>query len=1289
MQLLSPIKKNFIFCFLFILISVTLYGSQIIIKQKIEWLQLSNYKIDNVLYPYFITFKNAHFNSKRYKSLPIFQYNTYIKSARGIQVLLKNEIYQPIDNSISFQNKEYLKSISNSEIIYQTGTERGKEKIVIQILPIRFNSISGSFEKIVSFELVINTDDPISSSIQSAKRIIASNSVLSSGDWYKIAVVNNGIHKLDASFFSNNKINIGGIDPRTIKIYGNGAGMLPQLNSSFRYDDLHEDAIIVNGESDARFDPGDFILFYGQGQNAQWTYDSTSKRYSHITNIYSDTTYYFITFGGAFGKRISNQSSGLVSTNQTDQFDCNYVYENDATNLMKSGRFWVGEDFDRITQRDFPVNMGAMNVNESVYLKSSVVARSFVPSNFNVSIIDKFNSYYAITHSIGAVVPNFEDTYAFTDYPQTALLKVNDPALTVHYVYNQPISGSVGWLDYFELQSRNYLQFASHQFNFRDSRTVGAGNITQFNFTNLNNGIRIWDVSNPLDPAEMLVSQNGSNAQIISATNTLKEFIAFDGLSFFIPQLVGKVLNQNLHNIPPTDYVIVTHPQFINEAKQLAGIYSSKMKVQVVQIDQIFNEFSSGAEDICAVRDFMRMLYKRDSAIHSQPKYLMLFGRASFDYKYRVANNTNYIPTFESVESFDPTNTYNSDDFYGFLDDNEGRWDSPLDNSLNIDLLDVGIGRFPAQNNFQAQTMVNKVIKYKSNSAFGDWRNKMVFVCDDGDQGGDSFVAQSELMANSSDWISKNYNIEKIYGDAYKVVEEAGGARNPDAENAIVRSIERGALIVDYTGHGGQVGWSAERTLNTDDINGFTNQYNLPLFVTATCVFSPFDDPTLTSAGELVLSNPNGGGIALFTTVRLTLGGANNTLNNTFFNYAGFDSASVYKRLNLGDIIMLTKNDVSNDKNERNFVLLGDPALMLDYPEYKVSTTKINTKIISSVADTMKAFANVTVEGIVTDLNGTKLTNFSGTLLPSVFDKPQTYSTLPNNSPGCSAIPFLMQNNVIYRGRVSVNNGAFKFSFIVPKDITYQNGYGKISYYASSDTVDANGNYTNFIVGGTADSIGIDHIGPQIALYMNDFKFVNGGVTNESPLFIAKLSDESGINIVGTGIGRDLQLTINSTSFSVNDYYKAKLDTYKEGDVNYQFKNLPQGSNKVKLRAWDVYNNYSEGSLDFIVASSANVALQHVLNYPNPFTTFTTFHFDHNKAGENLTVQIQIFTISGKLIKTLKTDAITANGHFDQLSWDGKDDYGDAIGKGVYIYKVIVKSQDNTAEQFQKLVLLN
>lgn len=1286
MQLLSFIKKKFGIALIVLFYASISSAAQLTSTHRISWSHYTNFTFNNVSYPHFITFRRAAFYPSTFATLPVFSFSQKISNEKDTKVFLKNEIYEPIDRSVSFQNKELVNTKGAGEIFQSVAYDRGMPSLTVYFLPIRYNAASGTYEKLVSFDLVVSYNDAAPKlSAQLGKKSFAANSVLAQGEWHKIGVINTGLHKIDSQFFVANKIDLSNIDPATIKIYGNGAGMLPQLNAAPRYDDLQENAIVVAGEADGRFDAADYILFYGQAQNDVWWLD-TLGHYNHSNNIYADTTYYFITFGGAAGKRVIKQASVPAFNTQATEFDYNVLHELERANLLGSGKLWVGEEFDKLTQQTFTVSMGSINTSQPVFFRSSVVGRSITQNGFQVIV----GGNNAITHVIGSVPGDFENPYGQVNV-QSTTTSVSSAAVDVTYTYNQPVAGSIGWLDYFELQSRNQIRMLSSQLSFRDSKSIGAGKITKFNIENANANLRVWDLGNRLVPQELIVTLNGSSGAVTTSTDTLKELIAFDGRTYLTPVYRGRIGNQNLHALPATDYVIITHPRFINEARQVAALYTGKLRVQVIPVDQVYNEFSSGAQDVCAIRDLMRMLYKRATVDADLPKYLMLFGRASYDYKYRVSGNTNFVLTYESAESMDPLSSYNSDDFFGFLDDAEGRWDSPADGNIKKDKLDIGIGRLPAQNNAQAQDMVNKIRAYKTHAGDGDWKNRVVFIADDEDS--NTHLSQAEAMANDAISDFKNYNIEKIYLDAFKEVEEAGGARNPDAQAAIVRSVERGAILVNYTGHGGQAGLAHERVLNTDDINGWTNGLKLPLFVTATCEFSRFDDPLLTSAGEMVLLNPNGGGIALFTTVRLVSSGSNFSLNQYFYEYAGLDSASAFNRLDLGEIMRRTKNDYSGDKNDRNFTLLGDPAMMLAYPGQRVRTTAINTRPVTNVPDTMKAFAKVSVEGVVTDLQGNMLANYNGIVYPTVFDKMQSYTTIAND-PASFVQGFQMQTNAIYRGKATVKNGVFQFSFIVPKDITYQNGFGKISYYAQNDQSDAQGNYQNFIVGGTADSVAPDNNGPQIALFMNDEKFVNGGLTDENPLFIAKLKDENGINIVGTGIGRDLLLTIHNQetnqSITVNDYYQAKLDTYQEGDVNYRFKKLPQGNNNVKLRAWDVYNNLSESSLDFVVASSEDLALKHVLNYPNPFTTHTTFHFDHNKAGEQMNVLVQIFTVSGKLVKTLTAESVAATGHFDQIEWDGRDDYGDAIGKGVYVYKVRVKSgQSKTAEEYQKLVILN
>lgn len=1236
---------------------------------RLSWQTSTNRSIQGKTYPVFMTLDRGLLTRDL---LPQFAQSYALQGTGGIKVSIENAIYTAIDPS-QLQNSG---QITNGEPVlsYSLTYEKKMPQVAVFLIP--FRKVNGRLERLEQFTLVISSQTGVNNTVM-GKKGFTSSSVLSQGVWYKIQVKSTGIHKINKAFLTALGISTDELDPRTLKIYGNGPGMLPTPNAAARPDDLQENAIVVEGETDGVWNDDDQLLFYGKAQKDVWTYDTGTDSYVHQNNVYADATTYFLTYGGVPGKRISTLPVLVSNQNNDGTYDYLQVHESDLSNLIRSGRRWVGEEFNREPVQSFTVNLENADLSKPYFIRSVAVARCFAPSAFAV----KMNGTLLFNHPIETVTSDYTTQYA-KEHAMSGTFNAPSQNLQLEYSYNQPLPGALGWLDYFEIQSRNFLSLNKGQLFFKDKKSIGAGKITHF-AVNANANTQIWDVTIPYQVGRVPCTFAAGSQSFNSATDTLKEFIAFDGSNYLIPEAGTKVANQNLHGLSQATMLIVSHENFLYESNRIADWHRSQgMSVHVMSTGQIYNEFSSGSQDITAIRDMVRMFYTRATTPAEFPKYLLLMGRASYDYKTRIAGNTNYVPTFESWNSFHPLYSFCSDDYFGLLDDNEG-------NMGTGEKLDIGIGRIPATNPENAAVMINKIIRYQSTPDRGDWVNRLVFVADDED--GNIHQTQADALAELARTQYRNYNTQKIYLDAFKEVTTAGGARNPDAQTEIVRSVERGCLIMNYTGHGGEVGWAEERVLNTNDVQNWTNGGKLPLFFTATCEFSRFDDPVRFSAGEYVLTNANGGGVGLCTTVRLVDAGNNASLNTAFFNHVGLDSAGAFNRMTLGEIMRRTKNDVLSD-NSRNFTLLGDPAMMLSYPKLRIQTTLVDNTPLSLYNDTLKAFSKVTISGRITDLTGNPLNTFNGKVYPTMFDKLSYYNTVVNN-PESNPFTFAMQNNVMFRGASTVSNGQFTFSFIVPKDIGYQVGKGRISYFAEDGKTDASGNDNSLLVGGTADSVGVDEVGPEIKLYLNDEKFVFGGLTDENPLLIAKLKDLTGINITGVGIGRDLGMTLNNdntTTISINDYYRAKTDSYQEGEVQYRMKALPPGKNSVKLTAWDVYNNYNESVLEFIVASSAEMAIQHVLNYPNPFTTHTTFHFDHNKPEEQLKVMIQIFTISGKLVKTLLADTYVNGSHFDQLTWDGRDEFGDIIGKGVYVYKVKVKAGDNkTTEAYQKLVLLN
>ncbi len=673
-------------------------------------------------------------------------------------------------------------------------------------------------------------------------------------------------------------------------------------------------------------------------------------------------------------------------------------------------------------------------------------------------------------------------------------------------------------------------------------------------------------------------------------------------------------------------------------------------------------------------------------------KYLILIGDSSFDFKNlnELQNNNDFIPSYQTIQSIRPIEAFPSDDYFGLLSDNEG---GDLKGAL-----DIAVGRFPVRTLIEAENTVQKVINYDSSpESLGDWRNRITFVADDED--GNTHVNQADRIATIVDTTYQDFNIGKIYFDAFRQVSSSGGETYPDVQASINSSVFKGQLITNYLGHGGPTSWAQERVLQEADISAWANDDRPTLFVTATCSFTAYDDPNRVSAGEQTFLKPQGGAIGLFTTTRAVYSSSNERLTRATFNtvFEKFDNGDYAP---IGEILRVAKNSNAADTvdiNARKFVLMGDPSMKLAMPQYNVVTTQINGSPVNGALDTLSALAEVSISGIITDASGNQLTGFSGTVFPTVYDKEQTVTTL-GNDPGSSPKDFQLRKNILFKGAASVTNGAFSFSFVVPKDIDYSFGPGRISYYAHDGvSEDASGYYEGFTVGGTSANAVQDDTPPIVDLFMDDNEFVFGGLTSPDPVIYVELSDDNGINVAGSGIGHDLTAVLDENTQNtivLNDFYEAEVDDYRKGIVRYPLNNLEPGRHTVRVKAWDIANNSGEGYTEFVVAEDAETVLDRVLNYPNPFTTNTEFQFEHNLAGRQVAVMVQIFTVSGKLIKTIHADMFAEGNRITGIQWDGKDDYGSDIGRGVYLYKVSLKpiddnnGSDAAESDFEKLVIL-
>lgn len=1115
----------------------------------------------------------------------------------------------------------------------------------------------------------------------------ANQSVLKSGTWYRIKVEETGIYKITYEDLAA----IGFASPENIRIFGNGGDQLSYSNDSPFKDDLQE--IPIFQSSNSNFGPGDFYLFYGEGTTS-WSFNESKQMFLHHLHEYSETNYYYITSSFGPGERIQQVDNSSLSAQVTvSEYDFRDFHESEIRNLIHSGRRWFGELFsEQSLDISFDINEPVSGTEVSIY------AASAVRSSNNKTVSVKSNSNQIGTMNFSYVLTtDSEATYADVKELNTSFIP-NTSDITINHQLLSPGFGDLAYLDFIVLNARSKLTINKPDFFFRDIKSVAPSTTALFRLSNANSNIRVWNISDHNNVFELKSSLSGSLLEFKDSVSMLNEYVAVDiSYNYSKPVFedatfsdVGWISeNQNLHALSTVELLVVTHPEFIMQAEELAQLHRDRdyMKVAVVTTEQVYNEFSSGKKDASAIRNLARMLYERSSS--EEPfKYLLLFGDGSYDNRGRNTNNPNYIPTFQSTNGTSPTLSYSTDDLFAMLE--PGEWSTS-------GTLDIGVGRITVkstENQLEAQGVVNKIKTYYDPSVMKDWRNKLIFLGDDGESGWDNkvFMVDSDSLTKIVERCEPTMNFSKIYLDAYQQISSSTGAAYPDAEEALSEAFKKGALVFNYMGHGGEGGITQERVLQKADIEALSNAPYYPLFMTATCQLSRFDNVVMeesgeysnkTSAGEAALINPNGGAIALFTTTRLVYQSSNYRLSQQVYNYM-FSKDENGKRLRLGDIIRIAKNKTSDTSNKFKFSLLGDPAITLAYGEHKVITDSINGGFVSNKTDTVRALGNMVISGYIAYDDSTLINDFNGIVQVNVFDKEYLASTRGNDD--IPTFDFTMRDKLLFKGKATVENGRFEIEFKIPKDISYSFGTGKISYYAQNGIEDAKGYFEDFYIGGTAEYVEPDSEGPEISLFMNDSTFKEGGLTNSSPALLAYIYDESGINTTGNGIGHDIIGILDAdyaTNLSLNDYYEGELDDFRSGKLYYPLNDLEEGTHEILIKVWDTYNNSSEENINFFVKQSDDgVVIDKVYNYPNPMQEITNFQYSHNMPGEH-EVQLEIYDLTGRLIYIYKETNYESGFVSQPITWERNTAEGGYLMPGVYPYRLHVKvTRDNGFEIF-------
>lgn len=1124
------------------------------------------------------------------------------------------------------------------------------------------------------------------------------SSVLAHGDWYKFSISSSGLYKLTYDDFLNLGVPAERIISSNLSIYGNGGTPISSDNSKSNVSDLIENAIYVYDPNN-NFAQGGYVIFYGKG-GTEWEYNNTYRTWNFKLHPYSDHYSYFITFNDSIGekKRVNEISDQpLIADAIVNTTRASFLSKQELVNIEKSGRLWVGKQYTSNKTEEYPLDLRNALVDENnIPIKPATIEYKFVSqSGINTTFILNYNNtdidtmiFPAYTTSDGDVANDRIFRRDLSNIRTTNKTSVN-------------FSGgptSKGWLDYILVNYDKKLQYNyPSPLEYSTTELLGLNKNVKNVISNIvNENILVWDVSKWTNPSQILGEYNSTDKtySIILNSDSLKNIVAFHTNSNFKTiKTIGKIENQNLHANPAADYVIITHPLFIEQANKLAELHQehNNITTQVVTTEDIYNEFSSGTPDYLAYKEYLRMLYNRYLPEEKNPQNVLLFGDGTFDNKNILKYNNNFILTHQTDNKTHTEFSTPCDDYITYLSPNA----KGSSNIAKRDSMLIGVGRFPANNINQAEILVDKSKRYLlkediiGKEGISDWRNTSVLTADDADDAWErKFVEYAENIYEQTKLQQPQINAIKIYSDAYKQYASSSGNTYPDASRAINQQMKKGCLIFNYVGHGSEDHLSSERLITISDMASWTNYHSLPIMITSTCEFARFDMVDKPSAAENTLYNQNGGMIALISAARGIH--ANDYINKNFHRYI-LEVLPTNQTRTFGQAFSATKNDVSSDisYDERSVLLLGDPALRISIPKYNVRTLIINDINPEVENDTLRALSNVSIKGEIEDWDKNIVEDFNGYVLVTLYDKSTNYYTLDNENNG-SRLEFEQQKNVLHKGKARVENGRFIHNFTMPKDIAYNYGYGKLSYYAYADSVDAGGYCNTFVVGGIDNSVIIEETRPVVSLFIGDSNFKSGGITNENPELYAIISDEIPINTVGSGLGHDITATLDNAAntFILNDYFVQDETDPNKGYIRFPFTKLNKGEHTLTMKAWNIFNFSSSQTITFNVISKNNETYSNLKNYPNPFSSETNFYLEHNQNEEITSAEIHIFDTKGKRVKTIKINNPSKGYTIGPIPWNGTTDGGQKLQAGIYIYRMLInKGNSKEYSSSQKLVI--
>ena len=1092
------------------------------------------------------------------------------------------------------------------------------------------------------------------------------HSVLKEGQFLKVSVKETGVHMM-----TYEQLKSWGLNPAQLRILGYGGGMLSENFMLHHWDDLPSVAFYMHKGDDGIFNAGDYVLFYAQGP-VSWQSD-TQGRWRHTTNPYSNFGYYFLSDNAGEQRLIDEAVTETMSDIIDVDWYTNYqLHEKDEVNLIDptgvsgGGREMYGELLSE-SNKTISLNFASPSIRTDLDMHCFIdlAGNTSTPTNTTITIANM---------TANSLIPAIKVSDYYTKAEQDTLWMVvhalNNATQTVTLTFDKSTPSAKVYLNYIEMNIPCRLAMHGNDLAISNTTLLGSSSGLCFHMTEANAHTQIWRVTDGINIEKMPVTWFDDTLSWIGSNTTAEKYVAVNvnnKTQWKTPTLVGKVANQDLHALYNIDYVIICPEEFVEPATRLAQKHEEidQLTWAVVTDEQVYNEFSSGTPDVTAYRWLMKMLYdKANGKSQHQPKSLLLLGDGTFDNRKILSRSGECkLLTYQAKNSTIETQAYATDDYCGFLLDNAGVDNKGTFNEIRAQM-NIGVGRLPAKTLNEANQVVDKICTYMDNQVLGKWKTQICFLADDGDHG--LHVQTAESGAEKLRKENLSFNVNKIYLDAYTQEVSAAGESYPLAKNQFDNLVNNGMLFFNYSGHGGYNNITNELFMTLKDIQNMNN-VNQAFWFLATCSFSHFDGG-ITSAGEEAVLNPNGGAIGVLSACRTVYATQNTIINrNLCDTLFGHKNAFEYK-MTIGEATRIAKNMTGRDANKMAYILLGDPALRLNYPtDYQIKT--------STDIDTLHALSVQTIKGYVLTPEHDTATWFNGNMDITILDKMQQITTRDNDELNESQKVKITYNdypNTLFAGQTDVIDGQFEFTFMVPKDIRYNYGQGRIVYYAydNESKEEGIGYYDDFIIGGTSTVAIQDTIGPDIRVYLNTPEFQDGGTTYEFPQFFAEVYDENGINTVGTGIGHDLLMVIDGNpkhTYVLNEYFVADNNSYQQGTISYKMPEMEDGQHTLTFRAWDLINNSSTAMLNFQVVKGQDPQIYKIITYPNPVSQSENlmFHIEYDQPNEIVETTIRLFDIGGQLIHTHMQKGVKG------IEWN----LGElGINSGIYVYQVSIKT---------------